>query len=223
MKKVLLLVLLSLTLPRFSASAQMTNAELDSLEYIIPHFSIGTVVFFNEDRTQAMLNINAFDNAIRFIEGGKDTLVVKNEETVKAVYVQNRYFTKWGNLYVEILNPMNDTSLGITRKIDLIQKKSVGAYGMASETASVSSLSHAYDGMGGTFKLKSGGSKNFYYKENYYICKGNKKLPASKKNFLKVYPKLKGDIEVYLKENKVDYTDINDLKALYDFCIKKSR
>ena len=91
MKKVLLIVLVSILSWQTASAQAHANFNVDSLEYIMPNFSIGTVLFYNGERSQALLNINTFDNAVRFIDEKKDTLVVKNEEEIKAVYIKNRY------------------------------------------------------------------------------------------------------------------------------------
>jgi hypothetical protein len=186
----------------------------------MPNFSIGTVLFHNGDRSQALLNINTFDNAVRFIDDKKDTLIVKNEDEIKAVYIKNRYFAKWQRKYVELLNPTNDTSVGIHRYINAIQKKNItGAYGMASETSSVSSISHFND-MGNTHRLKNTSTFDLSYHETFYICKGTKIYPATTRNFQKVYPKLKEGIAAFVKENDIDFSNLESIKLLYDYCIK---
>ena len=123
MKKVLLIVLVSILSWQTASAQAHANFNVDSLEYIMPNFSIGTVLFYNGERSQALLNINTFDNAVRFIDEKKDTLIVKNEEEIKAVYIKNRYFAKWQKKYVELLNPTNDTSVGIHRYINAIAKR----------------------------------------------------------------------------------------------------
>ena len=219
MKKLIVLLMASL-FGWHTASAQ-TSADfnVDSLEYILPDFSIGTVYFHNGDRSQALLNINTFDNAIRFIDQNKDTLIVKNEDEVKAVYVKNRYFAKWQRRYVELVNPTNDTSIGIMRYINAIRKANVGAYGMASETSSVSNISHMNDVTGSTYKLKNKAAYDLTYHEDYCICKGTKIYLANTKGFQKIYPKLKAQIPVFVKENNIDFKDLESIKKLYKFCI----
>lgn len=219
MKKLLLIALSSL-LAWQSASAQIRyDFDVDSLEYILPNFSIGSVVFYNGERSQALLNINTFDNAIRFIDTNKDTLIVKNEDEVKAVYIKNRYFAKWQKRYIELLNPTNDTSIGIHRYINVIQKGKVGAYGMVSETASISNVAHFND-MGQTHKLKNKALYDLSYNMDYYICKGNKMYPANTRGFQKIYPKLKKQIPEFVRENDIDFSNPESLKILYEYCIR---
>lgn len=219
MKKVLLIALALFFAWQSTSAQDLTEAEVDSLEYIMPSFSIGTVLFHNGDRSQALLNINTFDNAIRFIDENKDTLIVKNEEDVKSVYIKNRYFAKWQRKYVELLNPTNDTSIGIHRYINAIPKKNVpGAYGMASETSSVSSLTHINDNTGSTYKLKQRGKFELSYVQDYYICKGSKIYIANTRGFQRVYPKLKNQIAQFVKDNDTDFRNLESIQALYDFC-----
>lgn len=221
MKK-LLLITLSALLSWQSASAQtLYEFDADSLEYILPDFSIGTVLFYNGERSQAFLNINTFDNAVRFIDPNthKDTLIVKNEDEIKAVYIKNRYFAKWQKRYIELVNPTNDTSIGIHRYINVIAKGKVGAYGMASETSSISNLSHIND-MGSTYKLKNKSVYDLSYHVDYYICKGNKMYPANTRGFQKIYPKLKAQIPDFVRENDIDFSNPESLKILYEYCIR---
>ena len=117
---------------------------------------------------------------------------------------------------------MNDTSLGINRFINVIKKTSAGAYGMASETSSVSNLSHNSDGQA-TYKLKNKNNYTYTYHEPLYICKGTKVYPASLKSFQKVYPKIKGEIAVFVKDNDIDFDNLESLKTLYQYCISNTK
>lgn len=191
--------------------------DLDSLEYLLPNFSVGTVLFTDGQSTQALVNINTFDNGIRFIENN-DTMTVKNEDEIKALYVKNKYYAKWQKRYIEILSPLHDTSLGISRAIEMIPRKATGAYGMVSETTSITSVPVISDGSGSYHRLKNGTDNEFKYVVTYYICKGNKRYVANKKGFQKIYPKLKDAINDFVKENKTDFEDLESLKALYQFC-----
>lgn len=219
MKKVLLVSIASL-LFNIGAVGQNYTFNVDSLEYILPNFSMGSVLFTSGDRSVALLNINTFDNAVRFIDENKDTLIVKNEDEIEAVYVNNRFFSKWQRKYMELLNPAGETSVGVVRFINAIKKANTGAYGVASETTSVSSLSHMSDAGGSTYKLKNRAQYDLDYKEMYYICKGGKVYIANSKGFQRIYPKQKEQIKTFIKENDIDFDNLDSIKKLYDYCVK---
>lgn len=198
--------------------AQSETLNIDSLEYILPHFSMGNVFFETTERSTALININTFDQRLRFIDSKNDTLIVKNEDEIKNVYVQNRYFTKWQGIYLEVLYPRNDISIAVARHLKVLPKKSTGAYGQASETTSVSSITHINDGTGATYKLKRGSNNTYKYKEDLYLFNGKQAYYASKKSFLKCYSKFKKEIETYIKENHTDFSDYNSVLELYKYC-----
>jgi hypothetical protein len=117
------------------------------------------------------------------------------------------------------VNPTNDTSIGIHRYINAMQKGKVGAYGMVSETSSISNLSHI-NNMGQTHKLKNKTVYDLSYHKDYYICKGDKIYPANNRGFQKVYPKLKKQIPEFVRENNIDFSNPESLKILYEYCIR---
>ncbi len=199
-----------------------TTTMVDSLQFILKNFSIGTVFFYNGDRNAALVNIGTLDQRVRFINEKGDTLVVVNEKDISAVIVSNRLFKKTNTgMYVEILDINKEVSLGVGRRLIFDQPKKMGAFGTASETSSVSTYSSIQDGTGNTYKLNQFLNVPYRFYVYPYLYKDEKVYTPSKKTFIKLFPDKKREIEEYLKANKVNFEKMSDIRPLFAICIAK--
>lgn len=194
----------------------------DSLMYVLPHYSMGVVVFKDGGRSQALLNINTLDQRVSFIDGKGDTLFVANESDVASVYVMNRYFRKWGaSLYLEILNPRADVSVALGRSLVLSEPVKEGAYGSKSSTTSVTTIRQFSDAPGSIRDLSNYVNVPWKYVFNVYLSSGEKVMTPSKKSFVKLFPSRAEFISEYVKENDVDFRDLEQVQALLDICTEE--
>ncbi len=69
------------------------------------------------------------------------------------------------------------------------------------------------------FQLSINQDINVIEKTEYFLMIGNNELiKANKANFLKIFTGDHKRIEIFLKANKPNFTDQNDLRKLFDFC-----
>jgi len=115
------------------------------------------------------------------------------------------------------LQQVLQTPLGILSKrqsLLIVKVEKLGAYDMPSNTTKTESPIIFRDYFGSTInsQLRVRENITMTYRTEYFI--GDKYLyflPANKKNFLKIYPSRKQTINTYLKENTVDFKNLNDL------------
>lgn len=192
----------------------------DSLQYILPQFSVGTVTFEDGTRNQVLLNICTFDQGIRFIENGTgDTLAVADEKSVESVFVNRRYFLKHnGYQYFEVLFPMREHSLAVCRSLQFMEPAKEGAFGTKSHTSSSTSYYNYADYSNGKiYRLDNYLDVPWKYEIDVYIKTEKKFLPSTLKNFKKAYPKeLSSFIEQYVKENNLKLDKFEDANNLYE-------
>lgn len=75
--------------------------------------------------------------------------------------------------------------------------------------------------------IRMAGANNFIQNENtlfergtayYLLDKKNKVHKATKNNVIKIFQDHKDDVQLFLKNNNVDFTSKEDLKRLLEFC-----
>ncbi|MDD2595420.1 MAG: hypothetical protein PHD11_06345 [Bacteroidales bacterium] len=223
MKKLLIFVFILLTwMPAFSQEIQHGKRDdlgqyiLDSVKYVMPEYSKGIVVFTNGERSEGMLNISTIRQTLMFISPEGEVLEVKDNDEVSRVTIKGRSFVRHRGLYIELLNMASDVVLAANYRINFLETEKQGAYGKASPTTSVTTISNYSDG-GRMIELDQNLTTPFRYKEVPYLYKDGTFYIASKKNFQKCFPDKKKQIESYLKETKVDFEKMEDVRLLFGY------
>ncbi|MCK9626475.1 MAG: hypothetical protein M0R23_08475 [Bacteroidales bacterium] len=201
---------------RHNVKDDLAEYILDSVKYVMKDFSDGNVIFQNGEMSKGLLNICVIDQTLRFLSPEGEILKVNNENTVSSVSIKGRSFLKNRSLYIELLEMSDDIVLGVARKITFLEQEKEGAYGKASPTTSVSTMTTYSDG-GRTVNLGEDIVTPFRYKEIPYLYKNGIFYVAKKKYFQKFFPEKKKKIESYINENKVNFDEMEDVKALFLF------
>lgn len=233
-KTIIILTAILLTIPSYSQQRgtivvkeglNMTIDLADSLQYVLPHFSIGLVKFTDGNRSQALLNINTVMQAVRFIDDKTgDTLGVRNEKEIESVYVMNRYFLKKnGYQYFEILSPAKDVSIAICRILEFQEPPKEGAYGFKSYTSSIATYNNYSDYESGKmYNIENYLDIPWKYSIDVYIKNDQKLLISTPKNFKKSFPKhLSPFIDQYIKDNNLKLEKEKDAEQLLQACEEK--
>ena len=183
--------------------------------YKYPKFSRGKIIFRDKTSTEALLNYNYLISEIEFIGPQKDTLAIASHQlpTIQRIQVNKDTFYYHDGYLQQVLQ----TPLGILSKrqsLLIVKVEKLGAYDMPSNTTKTESPIIFRDYFGSTInsQLRVRENITMTYRTEYFI--GDKYLyflPANKKNFLKIYPSRKQTINTYLKENTVDFKNLNDL------------
>ena len=86
---------------------------------------------------------------------------------------------------------------------------------MASQTTSVTTIGSIQQG-GQLYTLGVEQNTPFKYKVIPYLYKNSRVYLSNKKNFIKCFPDKKDVIESYLKENSVDFEDLDAVRGLFE-------
>lgn len=178
-------------------------------------FSRGKIIFRDKTSTEALINYNYLISEIEFIGPQKDTLAIANHQlpTIQRILVNKDTFYYHDGYLQQVLQ----TPLGILAKrqsLLIVKVEKLGAYDKPANTTKTESPVVFRDYFGSTINPELRVSENITmtYRTEYFI--GDKFLyflPASKKSFLKIYPSRKQTINTYLKENTVNFKNLNDL------------
>jgi len=186
--------------------------------YRYPRFTQGQVYFKDGTRSTAHLNYNLFLGEMQFLDAKGDTLSVANEQDIDYVAVAtDTFYLKKG--VFEVSGDYAYVKLAMKQTLRYADNEKIGAYGIPSSSASISSMS-IVDNNQRSYKL--GANENSVYaKEKFYylIVKANNQvLPATKQNVLKSFSRSRDRIEDFISVNEIDFKREADLKKLLEFC-----
>ena len=111
------------------------------------------------------------------------------------------------------LTPVSsDIGIALCREIKITKDVKTGAYGTVSQTTATSEYSTIYaDGV--AYNLGEG-DLPYKVKETCFLYKGNDLFPVSKKNFRKLFPTKKADIDQYFKAGNPVPETPEDIRSL---------
>jgi len=186
--------------------------------YKYPKFTRGKIIFRDKTATEAPINYNYLISEVEFIGPQKDTLAIASHQlpTIQRILVNKDTFYYQDGYLQQVLQ----TPLGILAKrqsLIIVKVDKLGAYDMPANTTKTESPIVFRDYFGSTINpdLRVRENITMTYRTEYFI--GDKYLyflPANKKSFLKIYPSRKHTINTYLKENTVDFKNLNDLTKM---------
>lgn len=182
--------------------------------YLFPEFQNAVVYFKDGSQYHEKMNYNLLVDKFFFIDRADNKVkVLSNPQDVQIIKFGNRIFYTEGDYGIEIL-PTSPV-LYVQYKGNMRKEASKGAYGTAAETSSVRTYGGTNANYGQRYdfdpeKLILGSRYNIYWIEH----KGKKKPFKNFKQFLKLYPKQQKELELFIKENNVDFNNVQQISSL---------
>ncbi|MBO5508082.1 MAG: hypothetical protein J6A00_10030 [Bacteroides sp.] len=185
---------------------------------LFEHFKNGTVLMKNRAKTSAQFNYDTANRQMLFKQGG-ETMIMTNIELVDTIYIGSRTFFPAGrSLFLEAVSLKNGTIY-----INWILKKQLkgkkGAYGQISQ-ANVETINTSY----WTNTKYKNESADIYSlsNENEYWLKHHGKFVKCKneKSLLKLFPGKESLIKKFIKENKINFHDTEQVIYLLNYCLE---
>lgn len=184
------------------------HKQLDSLRYILPEFSEGTVMYADKQFSRGMLNISPLDQAVYCLSPENDTLYVAANADILRISVAGRSFTKWKDSFVEMAVMDGNMGVGIIRSTAKVSNVKTGAYGSSTTTSSI--RSYSVDAATGTLtNLIIEDPRNYVYTRTACLFVDGKYLPVSRKSYEKMFPEKKDYIESVWPERNIKPTDFD--------------
>ena len=186
--------------------------------YQHPQFTLGKVLYRDGTETEALLNYNNLSGDIEFIGPKKDTLVIGKDllPTIKKIMINGHNY-----LYQEgYFEQVEENAFGklLKRQIYLVtNRERIGAFNQYTSLSAITSYNNILDRTGGMSRSLKVNEKIILSLQSQYFFgdKNDNFLPATKKNLIKSYPSKKVQIDGYLEQHKVDFENIEDLKAIF--------
>ena len=188
--------------------------ELATTHYVFKTFRKGTVIFKNGTKQDALLNYNLATNEMIFEQNGVN-LALSNVEAIDTIYISSYKFIPVKKEFF-LLSVAGSIPLYIeyTCKVDIPPKEA--AYGGTSQLSSTSSLS-SLSSNGIVYQLqlpteyKVEPYKYFWTKESK---KGYVRINSVKK-LVKVFPEKANEIDLYIQNNKPNFSNQEDVEKLF--------
>ncbi|SEJ65840.1 hypothetical protein SAMN05216327_11598 [Dyadobacter sp. SG02] len=189
--------------------------------YQFAQFTTGKAEFFDGRSSQARFNYNFIGGHVLFVDLKLDTLELIDKAILKSITVgdkQYRFDKRFG--YCEVVSNYGRASLGKREVLARIGTEKGGPYGISYTASSVTTYrSYSSDQAATTKKLNANAEGVFSYRTAYYLIDNNNRfyMPTAG-SVKKLYPAYKKQIELYLKENPVDFGKVQDLARLLAYC-----
>lgn len=153
-----------------------------------------------------------------FISPDSTILEIANPEEMSFAYIEGRIFEHIkGTTFYERLD-IGGSRLYIQRKSKPISKGKTGAYGMPSQSTAISSISSIND-VGLNLKLKIAEEYEIKQENTYYLKRKNSlKRFYSADTFAKLFKGHENEIKKYVKENNLDFDNLEDIKTVVEYC-----
>jgi hypothetical protein len=213
MKQLILPLLTLLFLTGLHAQEDVPGKEVR--HYVLPTFLEGTVKQKSGETNKALLNYNSVTEEMIFDQGGQQ-LALDKIENVDTVYIQERKFVPFGNVFYEVATG-GLIPLYIQHKTQLIPPGNNTGFG-SSQTAAITNISDL-KAAGLAYKLKLPDDYKVMNKTVYWLRKNNNYyIIKSEKNIEDLFPAKAEAIKKYVKDNKVNFKNSQDLVKVVRFC-----
>lgn len=177
--------------------------------YLYPSFKEGILEYKNGKKYKSNFNYNKVIGTIQFISEKGDTLAFDDETAVKNVFIGDHVFF-FGPACMQELVDAGKLKLVKNERLRIADKQKVGGYGIANSTGSIESV----DRINSIDRKLLDVNENLLLNKttNYYIeTESYKLVPASKKNFLSLFPSRENEIKEYIKNKQINFSSEKDL------------
>jgi len=209
MKRKLFILLIINVVFILTAMSQQENSG-----FLFRDFQDATVYFSGGAYSNEKVNYNVTEKELYYIDKVDGLVkIVANIETIRIVKLDDRSFIQANKGLQEIIPTTPFIYVEYFPKVQT--KASNVGYGMTSSVSSTSALN--YLGQRGYYLSESQKQETTGFNCRYSIEKNeqNKKF-ATFKQLLKIYPKHKDVLNGYIKENNVNF---NDIEAIVNLCL----
>jgi hypothetical protein len=192
------------------------QAQNDTTYYIFPELVQGSVKMKDGRTEVAMMNYNKITEEMIFEKDGVK-LALDSLQTIDTVYIESRVFVPHLKVFYELL-VKGKVSLFVQNKCNLIDSGDPSGYGGKTETGAVRNLSSVTNSVH-TYRFKL--PNDYYVTDATFFCItiNNKFYKAnSVSQIMKVFPENSKSIKLFIRQNKLDLKNTNDLITLIVRC-----
>lgn len=186
--------------------------------YVFKEYQEGRIRLNTGEIYTGKFNINTMTQTLRVISDSGDTIAINNEKLVEVVSSGNNFFRKFNIGYIQYLNTDGSVSLGLHRSMKMGQERLQGAYGGTNEVSSIQKIANI-DIDSRVEKIVGHAELRYTYTETVFLLKDDRYYPANKKNFEKMFPAKKAQMNKYVTDNKLSFSRKEDLVTLFNYLL----
>jgi hypothetical protein len=193
-----------------------SNADGDMPQFLFPDFPAGTVKMKNGNKQKLPLNYNTITEKMVYRQNGTlyDMIGI---DMVDTIYIKESKFIPSGKYFVEVLHE-GPVTLFIQHKGSLLSPGAPAAYGGTSQVSNSKYLTSI--GLSGQYyNLKLPQDFTVQPSPVFWI-RNNSGMHdfLNEKQFLKIFPENQQDLKKFIKQNKLKFERITDMKKLAEYC-----
>lgn len=190
----------------------------DHFTYRFPSFADARILFKNGTVNVAKMNFNTFLCKMQFVDPKGDTLVLSKPEEIDSINLNGHSFF-YDKGYYEIIAQSDSVTLVVLSKVN-VDAIVIGALGVRTRTAAVASFD-SYITPSGWTKFEGKDDISVEKETTYFLIgKNGINVIASKSGFLKIFAADKKNFDSFLKANKINFNNRDDLEKLFVFCAR---
>ena len=184
--------------------------------YSYPEFRLGTVTLRNGTSANVKVNYNSVFGEMQFIDPKKgDTISLAEEKNIKFVTVEKDTFY-FDEVWLQQVSNNNTVKVAKKKLLEMTNKEKLGAMEVpgfaAIETYSKFTGSQHMKDLVAKEKLTFTEHITYYFGDRF-----NHFTKANKKSLLNFYRDREEKVEVWLKENKIDFSKTEDINRVMEY------
>ncbi|SEJ55445.1 hypothetical protein SAMN05216327_112217 [Dyadobacter sp. SG02] len=189
--------------------------------YLFPVFVKGTVHFRNGTQREALVNYHFQRGQMQFLNPQADTLLFTGKYLIDYVSIgERRFMLTEAHSDMEVIGSPGRVLLAARTQPEPAGNSlsHSGQHFSASEGNSAHAL--MVSNHNGNFQWENNASGNRWkVKTTYFLIDQNRVVhPASRRAFLRVYGRNRRQLARYMRENRIDFGNADDLQRLLGFC-----
>jgi hypothetical protein len=184
--------------------------------FFYPDFTTGKVVLRYGPGAEVKLNYSRLVDEMHFINEKGDTLAVDNEDNIKYIVTGKDTFC-YDRGYLRLVTSGSFAKLAVRDVWVISDTRQVGAYNSTNTSVSMLAYKSIVEG-GSLYNLTVNEDIILRRAEKYYFGDNfNNFVIATKTNLLLLFPKEQQRISMYLKENRINFNNKQDLEKTIQF------
>lgn len=199
-----------------NAGQKVVDAVPASELYSHPEFTLGTVRLKDASEALVKLNYNSVFGEVQYIDPKNgDTLSLAEEKNIRFVAIEKDTFY-FDEVWLQVVSGSAVLKLAKKRMLEMTNKEKLGAmevpgFGAIETFTKFTGSQHMKD-LVAKEKLTFSEHVSYYFGDHF-----NHFAKATKRGLLKMYRKNEKDLEKWLDENKIDFSNEDDLKKLFTY------
>lgn len=184
--------------------------------YLFNDFTNGIVIMKNQSRVSALLNYDASGKTILY-KDKEENMILTNTQTIDTILISERKFIPVGRVFLEVI-PVKNGTVYINWNLKNQYKGKTGAYGQTTQSNVTVINTNHYNNQ--AYEKQTADVFTLENENEYWLYRNDKPVKfKNKKSLLKLFPGKETSIEKFIKENKIDISNPENVVKLTEYCL----